>query len=209
MKGLIGRKLGMASVFAEDGSVQSVTLIECGPCFVTQIKSEDSDGYRSVQLGFEEVAARKVSGGIKGHLARNSLPGLRVLREFRIGNTVELEEGQKITAGVFESGDHVDVTGKSKGKGFQGAMKRHGFGGGPKTHGQSDRQRSPGSIGATTTPGRVLKGKKMPGRMGGERVTVQNLEVALVDEERNLIGVRGGVPGPIEGIVLIKEGRKQ
>ena len=209
MKGLIGRKLGMASVFAEDGSVQSVTLIECGPCFVTQIKSEDSDGYRSIQLGFEEVAARKVSGGIKGHLARNSLPGLRVLREFRIGNTVELEEGQKITAGVFESGDHVDVTGKSKGKGFQGAMKRHGFGGGPKTHGQSDRQRSPGSIGATTTPGRVLKGKKMPGRMGGERVTVQNLEVALVDEERNLIGVRGGVPGPIEGIVLIKEGRKQ
>jgi large subunit ribosomal protein L3 len=209
MKGLIGRKLGMASVFTEDGSVQSVTLIECGPCFVTQIKSEDSDGYRSIQLGFEEVAARKVSGGIKGHLARNSLPGLRVLREFRIGNTVELEEGQKITAGVFESGDHVDVTGKSKGKGFQGAMKRHGFGGGPKTHGQSDRQRSPGSIGATTTPGRVLKGKKMPGRMGGERVTVQNLEVALVDEERNLIGVRGGVPGPIEGIVLIKEGRKQ
>ena len=199
----------MASVFTEDGSVQSVTLIECGPCFVTQIKSEDSDGYRSIQLGFEEVAARKVSGGIKGHLARNSLPGLRVLREFRIGNTVELEEGQKITAGVFESGDHVDVTGKSKGKGFQGAMKRHGFGGGPKTHGQSDRQRSPGSIGATTTPGRVLKGKKMPGRMGGERVTVQNLEVALVDEERNLIGVRGGVPGPIEGIVLIKEGRKQ
>ena len=209
MKGLIGRKLGMASVFTEDGSVQSVTLIECGPCFVTQIKSEDSDGYRSIQLGFEEVAARKVSGGIKGHLARNSLPGLRVLREFRIGNTVELEEGQKITAGVFESGDHVDVTGKSKGNGFQGAMKRHGFGGGPKTHGQSDRQRSPGSIGATTTPGRVLKGKKMPGRMGGERVTVQNLEVALVDEERNLIGVRGGVPGPIEGIVLIKEGRKQ
>ena len=209
MKGLIGRKLGMASVFTEDGSVQSVTLIECGPCFVTQIKSEDSDGYRSIQLGFEEVAARKVSGGIKGHLARNSLPGLRVLREFRIGNSVELEEGQKITAGVFESGDHVDVTGKSKGKGFQGAMKRHGFGGGPKTHGQSDRQRSPGSIGATTTPGRVLKGKKMPGRMGGERVTVQNLEVALVDEERNLIGVRGGVPGPIEGIVLIKEGRKQ
>ena len=209
MKGLLGRKLGMASVFTEDGSVQSVTLIECGPCFVTQIKSEDSDGYRSVQLGFEEVAARKVSGGIKGHLARSSLPGLRVLREYRIGNTVELEEGQKITAGVFESGDHVDVTGKSKGKGFQGAMKRHGFGGGPKTHGQSDRQRSPGSIGATTTPGRVLKGKKMPGRMGGERVTVQNLEVALVDEERNLIGVRGGVPGPIEGIVLIKEGRKQ
>ena len=209
MKGLIGRKLGMATVFADDGTVQPVTLIECGPCFVTQVKSEDADGYRSVQLGFEEVGARKVSGGIKGHLARNGLPGLRVLREFRIGSTAEIEEGQKITAGVFESGDYVDVTGKSKGKGFQGAMKRHGFGGGPKTHGQSDRQRSPGSIGATTTPGRVLKGKKMPGRMGGERVTVQNLEVALVDEERNLIGVRGGVPGPIEGIVIIKEGRKQ
>ena len=209
MKGLIGRKLGMASVFAEDGTVEPVTLIECGPCFVTQIKSMSTDGYRSVQLGFDEVSARKVSGGVKGHLARNELPGLRILREFRVGNNIDLKEGQKLTADVFEHGDYVDVTGKSKGKGFQGAMKRHGFGGGPATHGQSDRQRSPGSIGATTTPGRVLKGKKMPGRMGGERVTIQNLRVALVDAERNIIGVLGGVPGPIQGIVLINEGRKQ
>ena len=209
MKGLIGRKLGMASVFAEDGAVEHVTLIECGPCFVTQVKTMSTDGYRSVQLGFEEIIAKKVTGGVKGHLARNGLPGLRILREFRIGSSVELEEGQKLTADVFESGDYVDVTGKAKGKGFQGVMKRHGFRGGPKTHGQSDRQRSPGSIGATTTPGRVLKGKRMPGRMGGGRVTVQNLMVALVDVERNLIGVRGAVPGPVQGIALIKEGRKQ
>ena len=193
----------MATVFADDGTVQPVTLIECGPCFVTQVKSEDADGYRSVQLGFEEVGARKVSGGIKGHLARNGLPGLRVLREFRIGSTAEIEEGQKITAGVFESGDYVDVTGKSKGKGFQGAMKRHGFGGGPKTHGQSDRQRSPGSIGATTTPGRVLKGKKMPGRMGGKAKHLKFLEVVQVDVENNVLLLKGSVPGANGGLLRI------
>ena len=209
MKGLIGKKIGMATIFSDDGVVEPVTLIECGPCFVTQLKSVESDGYRSVQLGFGEVDTKKLSGGIRGHITKNNIPGLKVFREFRVTDDMEIKEGQKLTADVFENGDLVDVTGKSKGKGFQGAMKRHGFGGGPKTHGQSDRQRSPGSIGATTTPGRVLKGKKMPGRMGGDRVTVQNLTVAMVDADRNLLGIRGAVPGPIQGIVLINGSRKQ
>ena len=209
MKGMIGRKLGMATIFVEDGVVEPVTLIECGPCFVTQLKSVENDGYQSVQLGFDEVDSKRLSGGIRGHLNKNNMPGMRVFREFKIKGDSELEEGQKLTADVFENGDFVDVTGKSKGKGFQGAMKRHGFGGGPKTHSQSDRQRSPGSIGATTTPGRVLKGKRMPGRMGGDRVTIQNLKVAMVDPDRNLIGVRGAVPGPVQGIVVIRGKRKQ
>ena len=209
MKGLIGRKLGMTQVFSEEGAALPVTLIESGPCYVTQVKTREKDGYRGVQLGFEEISARRISGGRRGHLRRNQLPGLRILREVRLRGEVEFKEGQKLTVDVFAAGDYVDVVGVGKGKGFQGGMKRHGFGGGPKTHGQSDRQRSPGSIGATSTPGRVLKGTRMAGRMGGGRVTAQNLKVALVDAERNLIGVRGAVPGPKGGIVLIREVRKQ
>ncbi|MDP7644634.1 MAG: 50S ribosomal protein L3 [Anaerolineales bacterium] len=209
MKGLIGRKLGMTQVFSEDGAALPVTLIESGPCYVTQVKTRQKDGYRGVQLGFEETSARRISSGRRGHLRRNQLPGLRILREFRLRGEDEFEEGQKLTVDVFAAGDYVDVVGVGKGKGFQGGMKRHGFAGGPQTHGQSDRQRSPGSIGATSTPGRVLKGTRMAGRMGGGQVTAQNLRVALVDGERNLIGVRGAVPGPKGGIVLIREVRKQ
>ena len=209
MKGLIGRKLGMTQVFSEDGAALPVTLIESGPCYVTQVKTRQKDGYRGVQLGFEETSARRISSGRRGHLRRNQLPGLRILREFRLRGEDEFEEGQKLTVDVFAAGDYVDVVGVGKGKGFQGGMKRHGFAGGPQTHGQSDRQRSPGSIGATSTPGRVLKGTRMAGRMGGGQVTAQNLRVALVDAERNLIGVRGAVPGPKGGIVLIREVRKQ
>ncbi len=199
----------MTQIFSEDGAAVPVTLIESGPCYVVQVKTRENDGYRGVQLGFEETNLRRISGGRRGHLRRNNLPGLRVLREFRVRGEVEYEEGHKLTADVFAAGDRVDVVGISKGKGFQGGMKRHGFSGGPKTHGQSDRQRSPGSIGATSTPGRVLKGTRMAGRMGGGQVTAQNLEVTLVDVERNLIGVRGAVPGPKGGIVLIREVRKQ
>ena len=209
MKGMIGRKLGMTQVFSEDGAAMPVTLIESGPCYVTQVKTLEKDGYRSIQLGFDETNARRISGGQRGHLSRKKLPGLRVLREFRVRGDVEYHEGQKVTADMFATGDRVDVVGISKGKGFQGGMKRHGFSGGPATHGQSDRQRSPGSIGATSTPGRVLKGTRMAGRMGGDQVTVQNLKVTLVDGERNLIGVCGAVPGPKGGIVLIREVRKQ
>ena len=209
MKGLIGKKLGMTQIFSEDGGAIPVTLIESGPCYVTQIKKRDNDGYWGLQLGFEETNVRRISGGRRGHLSRNNLPGLRFLREFRVRGELEIEEGQKLTADVFSTGDRVDVVGISKGKGFQGGMKRHGFKGGPMTHGQSDRQRSPGSIGATSTPGRVLKGTRMAGRMGGDQVTVQHLEITLVDVEHNLIGVRGAVPGPKGGIVLIRQGRKQ
>ena len=199
----------MTQVFSEDGAALPVTLIESGPCYVTQVKTRQKDGYRGVQLGFEETSARRISSGRRGHLRRNQLPGLRILREFRLRGEDEFEEGQKLTVDVFAAGDYVDVVGVGKGKGFQGGMKRHGFAGGPQTHGQSDRQRSPGSIGATSTPGRVLKGTRMAGRMGGGQVTAQNLRVALVDGERNLIGVRGAVPGPKGGIVLIREVRKQ
>lgn len=208
LKGLIGKKVGMTQIFDDAGSAIPVTLIEAGPCYVTQVRLPERDGYSAVQLGFEEVKPKRLTGGQLGHLKRNNLPPLRYLREFREKNP-EVQEGDKITVGVFAVGDFVDVVGTSKGKGFQGGMKRYGFGGGPKTHGQSDRQRSPGSRGSGTTPGRVYKGARGPGHMGNERVTTQNLKVALVDEERNLIGVRGSVPGPKGGLILIKAARKQ
>ncbi|MGD8555134.1 MAG: 50S ribosomal protein L3 [Anaerolineales bacterium] len=209
MKGLIGKKVGMTQIFDESGAVLPVTLIEAGPCYVTQIRRLKHDGYSAVQLGFGEVKARRLTGGQLGHLKRNDLSPLRYLREFRIKDVEAINEGDKLTVEVFAIGDRVDVVGTSKGRGFQGGVRRHGFSGGPKTHGQSDRLRAVGSIGATSTPGRVFKGTRMPGRMGGVRVTSQNLRVELVDPERNLIGVRGGVPGPRGGLVVIKEVRKQ
>jgi len=209
MKGLIGKKIGMTQIFDDAGNAVPVTLIEAGPCYVTEIREPARNGYSAVQLGFGDVKPRRMSGGELGHLKRNELPPLRHLREFRVKDLVELKEGDKLTVEVFEMGDRVDVIGVSKGKGFAGGMKRHGFGGGPITHGQSDRQRSVGSIGATSTPGRVFKGMRGPGHMGSARVTSQNLKVALVDQDRNLLGVRGSVPGPRGGLVMIREARKQ
>jgi large subunit ribosomal protein L3 len=208
LKGLIGKKIGMTQIFDENGAAVPVTLIEAGPCYVTQIRLPEKDGYSAVQIGFEEVKQRRLTGGQLGHLRRNNLPPLRFMREFRAKNP-QVKEGDSIKVDVFTVGDHVDIVGNSKGRGFAGTVKRHGFRGGPKTHGQSDRQRAPGSVGATTTPGRVYKGKRMAGHMGNASVTAQNLRVDLVDIERNLIGVRGSVPGPRGGLVLIKEGRKQ
>jgi large subunit ribosomal protein L3 len=208
LKGLIGKKIGMTQIFDENGAAVPVTLIEAGPCYVTQIRLPEKDGYSAVQIGFEEVKQKRLTGGQLGHLRRNNLPPLRFMREFRAKNP-QVKEGDSIKVDVFTVGDHVDVVGNSKGRGFAGTVKRHGFRGGPKTHGQSDRQRAPGSVGATTTPGRVYKGKRMAGHMGNASVTAQNLRVDLVDIERNLIGVRGSVPGPRGGLVLIKEGRKQ
>ncbi|MBN2043389.1 MAG: 50S ribosomal protein L3 [Anaerolineales bacterium] len=208
LKGLIGKKIGMTQIFDEDGSAVPITLIEAGPCYVTQIRTPQTDAYSAVQLGFEEIKPARLTGGQLGHLNKADAPPLRFLREFRVKET-DLKVGDKVTAEVFELGDHVDVIGTSKGKGFAGAMKRHGFSGGPITHGQSDRQRAVGSIGATSGTGRVFKGKRMPGRMGNERVTSANLKVALVDADRNLIGVRGSVPGAKGGLVMIKEARKQ
>jgi large subunit ribosomal protein L3 len=207
LKGLIGRKVGMTQIFDDAGAAIPVTLIEAGPCYVTQVRVPEQDGYSAVQLGFEEVKPKRLTGGQLGHLKRNSLPPLRFLREFREKNP-ELKEGDKLTVSVFAPGENVDVVGTSKGKGFQGGVKRYHFRGGPKTHGQSDRQRAPGSRGSGTTPGRVYKGARGPGHMGSDRVTVQNLKVVLVDPERNLLGVRGAIPGASGGVVMIKEARK-
>ncbi|MBN1966152.1 MAG: 50S ribosomal protein L3 [Anaerolineae bacterium] len=209
MKGIIGKKVGMTQVFDDKGSAIPVTVIQAGPCYVTQIRTADRDGYTAVQLGFEETKPKRLTKGQLGHLQRNSLPALRYLREFRIKNgDIDVEEGQEITvSGAFAVGERVDVIGTSKGRGFAGTIKRHNFKRGPKTHGQSDRERSPGSIGATSTPGRVFKGMRMSGRMGNERVTAQNLEVIVVDEERNLLAVRGSVPGAKGGLVIVKPAR--
>ena len=207
-KGLIGKKIGMTQIFDESGLAIPVTLIEAGPCFVTQVRKPEVDGYSAVQLGFEEVKQKRLTNGQVGHLKRNNLPPLRFLREFRAKNP-EINEGDAVKVDVFSIGEKVDVVGISKGRGFAGAVKRHGFRGGPKTHGQSDRHRAPGSRGSGTTPGRVYKGSRGAGHMGDDRVTSQNLKIALVDPERNLLGVRGAVPGPRGGLVIIKEGRKQ
>lgn len=208
LKGLIGKKVGMTQIFDDAGIAIPVTLIEAGPCYVTQVRLPEVDGYSAVQLGFDEVKPKRLTGGQLGHLKRNNLAPLRFLREFREKDP-GVAEGDKLTVGeVFTVGDHVDVVGTSKGKGFAGAVKRHHFRGGPKTHGQSDRQRAPGSRGSGTTPGRVYKGARGAGHMGDERVTVQNLGVVLVDSERNLLGVRGAIPGPKGGVVVIKAARK-
>ncbi len=207
-KGLIGKKIGMTQIFNEEGLAIPVTLIEAGPCYVTQVRRPEKDGYSAVQLGFQEVNPKRLTGGQLGHLKRAGVPPLRYLREFRVKDP-DVSEGNVVTVERFSVGERVDVVGTSKGRGFQGGVKRFGFGGGPKTHGQSDRWRAPGSRGAGSTPGRTMKGARGPGHMGNERVTVMGLEVVLVDPERNLLAVKGGVPGPKGGLVLIREARKQ
>jgi large subunit ribosomal protein L3 len=209
MKGLIGKKVGMTQLFDESGNLVPVTLIEAGPCYVTQIRTLQNNGYQSVQLGFGEAKPKQLTGGQLGHLKRNDLPPLKYLREFRIKLQDEINEGDTLNVDVFGVGDHVDITGVSKGKGFAGGIKRHGFQRQPVTHGQSDRTRAPGSHGSTSTPGRVFKGSRGPGHMGSVRKTSQNVRVELVDPERNLLGVSGSVPGARGNIVVIKEARKQ
>ena len=224
MKGLIGRKLGMTQIFTENGEAVPVTVIEAGPCYVTQIRTLENEGYDAVQIGFETAKkANKLSKAERGHLGlvkasdkhpkRRTLPGdvpaLKNLRELRVKPEEGYTEGQKLTADVFKVGERVDVVGTSKGRGFAGHVKRHGFMGGPRTHGQSDRLRRSGSVGPGTTPGKVHKNKRMAGHMGVERVTTQNLQVVLVDAERNLIGVKGPVPGANGGLVMVTETRKR
>jgi large subunit ribosomal protein L3 len=208
IKGLIGKKIGMTQIFDENGAALPVTLIEAGPCYVTQVRLPEKEGYAAVQLGFSEMKPKRLTSGELGHLKKNELPPLRFLREFRIKGT-EYKIGDKVTVEVFGVGEHVDVIGTSKGKGFAGVVKRYHFAGGPKTHGASDRLRAPGSNGSTTTPGRVYKGSRRPGHMGHERVTSQGLKVVLVDNERNLLGVTGAVPGPKGGLVIVQDARKQ
>ena len=207
-KGLIGKKIGMTQIFDESGAALPVTVIEAGPCFVTQIRTTTTEGYSSVQLGFGEVKKKKLTSGQLGHLKPNQLPPLKFLREFPTKD-LEVVLGEQVKVDVFSIGEKVDVIGTSKGRGFAGAVKRYGFKGGPKTHGQSDRLRAPGSRGSGTTPGRVFKGARGPGHMGNVRVTAQNLKVILVDPERNLLGVCGSVPGARGGLLVIKEARKQ
>ncbi len=203
MKGIIGKKMGMTQVFDADGKVTPVTVIQAGPCFVTQVRSAERDGYTAVQLGFEEVAPEKIAGGERGHLVSRNLPTVRYLREFRVKD-IDVQEGQRLTVDVFATGDRVDVVGTSKGKGFAGTIKRHNFNRQPTTHGASDRTRAPGSSSSTTTPGRVRKGTRRSGRMGNDRITTQNLEVMVVDAEKHILAVKGSVPGARGGLVIIK-----
>jgi len=199
----------MTQLFDDSGKVVPVTIVEAGPCYVTQVKTVETDGYNAVQIGFEETPERKLTKGQRGHLAAAGAPNLRRLAELRYQSEPELSLGDEIKADVFDQGDYVDVTGVSKGKGFAGVVKRHGFAGGPKTHGQSDRHRAPGSAGAGTTPGHTFPGMKGPGQMGNKRVTVQNVQVALVDPDRNLLAIKGSVPGPRGGLVLVREAVKK
>ena len=221
MKGLLGVKVGMTQIIDDDGVVSPATVIQAGPCYITQVKLGEPDGYNAVQLGFGEVKENRLTRPERGHLGllkanakhprrkqSAGIPAVRYLREIRTRSAAEYEVGQILTVAQFESGDRVDVVGRSKGRGFAGVVKRHGFSGGPKTHGQSDRQRAPGSIGATSGMSRVIKGLRMAGRMGNERVTSQNLEVVRIDPERNLIAVKGSVPGAKGGLVMIRDAAK-
>ena len=209
LKGLIGKKIGMTQIFDEKGVAYPVTLIEAGPCYVTQVRTPEEEGYSAVQLGFGEVNPKRLTGGQLGHLKANEIPPMRVLREFR-AKEHGLKVGDKVSvADAFVVGERVEVIGVSKGKGFAGGVKRYHFHGMNATHGTSDRNRAPGSRGSGTTPGRVYKGARGAGHMGVDRVTVQNMKVVMVDAERNLIAINGAVPGGKGSLVMIKESRKQ
>ena len=204
IQGIIGKKLGMTQIFRDNGTTEAVTAIEAGPCTVVRIITEAKEGYNAAQLGFNEVKKRKSA---KKETGKETVK-FKHLREFKADDLESIEIGQNIDAGLFKAGDMVNVTGVSKGKGFAGTVKRHHFSGGPKTHGQSDRHRAPGSIGPGSSPGRVFKGMRMSGHMGSERVTVRKLEVFESDPARNLLLIKGAVPGARNGLVLINKSSK-
>mgnify|MGYP004458313425 CR=1 FL=1 len=206
-KGIIAKKIGMTQIFSEDGSLIPVTVLQAGPCYVTQVKTIENDGYEAVQVGFDDVREKLVTKPVKGHLDKAGVQTLRFMKEFKFENASEYKLGQEIKADIFEAGDKIDVTGKSKGKGFQGAIKRHGQSRGPMAHG-SKYHRHAGSNGACSDPSKVFKGKKMPGQMGAVKVTVQNLEIVRIDTEDNLILVKGAIPGPRKSTVVLKESVK-
>jgi large subunit ribosomal protein L3 len=208
LKGLIGRKIGMTQVFDAEGVAYPVTLIEAGPCYVTQVRTPEKEGYAAVQLGFSEVHPKRLTGGELGHLTIKKIPPLKFLREFRAKDPA-VTVGDKVTVEAFAIGEHVDIVGVSKGKGFAGVVKRHHFHGMDATHGTSDRNRAPGSNSSGTTPGRVYRGSRRAGHMGMDRVTAQNLKIVIVDAARNIIGVNGAVPGGKGSVVTLKETRKQ
>lgn len=207
MKALLGKKLGMTQIFSEDDRLIPVTVVEAGPCVVTQVKTEKNDGYSAIQIGYEDVEERKTKKPLKGHFAKANVTPKRYLAEIKLDEPGEFKSGDKLTADIFSAGDKADIVGISKGKGFQGVMKRHGFSGGPGGHG-SHFHRAPGSIGASSFPSRVVKGRRMPGRMGGERVTSMNLEIVKVDPEQNIILLRGAVPGGKGSLIMIKQSVK-
>ena len=200
LQGFLGKKIGMTQIFRDDGRVVPVTVVEAGPCIVTQVKTKETDGYEAVQLGFGDVKRRNKP--LSGHLKNSRLS--RYLREVAADDTGEFDVGQTFSVDIFQAGEKVDIIGRSKGRGFAGVMKRWGFKGGPRTHGQSDRARAPGSIGGGTTPGRVYKGLKMGGHMGNRRITVKGLEIIEVDTERNLLLIKGGIPGAPNSLVQIR-----
>jgi large subunit ribosomal protein L3 len=207
VKGIIGKKIAMTQIFSEDGKMIPVTMLEVGPCVIAQIKTSEKEGYNALQLGFGEVKPKKVKQAMKGHFDSAETEPRRHLAEIRVEDTSPYEVGQEITAELFSKGDRVDVRATSKGKGFAGVIKRHNFRGGPGSHG-SHLHRAPGSIGQASTPSRVFKGTKLPGRMGNEKVTALNLEVVDVKPERNLLLVRGSIPGPNGGLLVVRESIK-
>ena len=207
-KGILGTKLGMTQIFTDDSRAVPVTVIQAGPCFVTQVKSNERDGYEAVQLAYAEARRGKTTKPLAGHFEAADVKPQRYLVELRTDDAGSYSAGQSITVDIFKPGDRTDVVGVSKGKGFAGTMKRHGFSGLGASHGTERKHRSPGSIGACATPSRVFKGTRMAGQMGHERVTVLNLEVVLADLERNLLLIRGAVPGPAGGLVMIRSSVK-
>ncbi|MEV3926261.1 50S ribosomal protein L3 [Actinomadura coerulea] len=207
-KGVLGEKLGMTQVFDDEGRIVPVTVVQAGPCVVTQLKNQEKDGYTAVQIGFGQIDPRKVNKPSTGHFEKAGVTPRRYLVELRADDTTEFELGQEITADVFEAGQKIDVTGTSKGKGTAGVMKRHGFKGLGASHGTQRKHRSPGSIGGCATPGRVFKGLRMAGRHGNARTTVQNLTVHAIDAEKNLLLIKGAVPGPNGGVVLVRDAVK-
>ncbi len=208
-KGIIGRKIGMTQLFTENGNVVPVTVVEAGPCTVIQKKTVDNDGYNAVQLGFEDIREKLVVKPLKGHYDKAEVAYKRVLKEFKLDNSESMNVGDVVKADVFATGDVVDVTGISKGKGYQGTIKRHNFARQPMSHGTSGYHRHQGSMGANSTPSKVMKGKGMPGHMGSEQVTIQNLSVVKVDAENNLIAIKGAIPGPNGGLVVVKTAIKK
>ncbi|MCP9953010.1 MULTISPECIES: 50S ribosomal protein L3 [Actinomadura] len=207
-KGVLGEKLGMTQVFDDEGRIVPVTVVQAGPCVVTQLRSQEKDGYTAVQIGFGQIDPRKVNKPRSGHFEKAGVTPRRYLVELRADDTTGYELGQEITADVFEAGQKIDVTGTSKGKGTAGVMKRHGFKGLGASHGTQRKHRSPGSIGGCATPGRVFKGLRMAGRHGNARTTVQNLTVHAIDAEKNLLLIKGAVPGPNGGVVLVRDAVK-
>jgi large subunit ribosomal protein L3 len=205
-KGLIGKKLGMVSVFSEEGRIIPVTVVEAGPCMVTQIKTKATDGYDALQLGFGSKKQSRMSKPLKGHLQKCGVETAHVLKEVAVDNPLEYSLGQVLNAEIFSVGDRVDVSGQSKGRGFSGVIKRHGFSGGRKTHG-SKSHRIPGSVGSSAFPGRVIKGKRLPGHFGNENNTVRNLQIVDIRPDDNLILLKGAVPGASSGMVMIKKSR--